>query len=1136
MLVNALIINSEVNQVINKPETTFEIDTETLNESNDAPLALHEETQEDLVSVYIDGVVKNVPKPSISSQNIVRHSLVTAPIARTNQYGTESFVSYWDTSETSSGSSNNSQIQLPLISSGNYNFLIEWGDGQIDQISTFNQSETLHNYTSSGLYEIIITGTLNGWSFNNGGDKLKITEISQWGNITLGNSGGYFYGASNLILTTTQPLNLTGTSNLARMFKEARSLGTTGNLNSWNTTGVTSMEEMFRGVQIFNQPLSNWDTSSVTTMRGMFGAYNTNMDPPSTAFNQDISSWNTSKVFDMSEMFIRGNFNQSINSWDTSSVTTMKDMFYGSHSFNQPIGNWNTSKVTTMAGMFVATNFNQSINSWDTSSVTSMRGMFAFASKFNQPLNNWDVSRVSDMFQMFDTTYFNQPLNNWTVSNLRTAGWMFEQTYTFNQPLDHWDTSKLSTADSMFAYAKAFDQSLGSWNVGQISNFGYIFSGVSLSMSNYDDILIGWASQTLKFGVRFDAPLTYYSDVAITAHAQIIAQGWILNDKGWYDTSAPIIDSPSDITFEGGTVGNNLTWVVSDYGIPNSYIIYLDGILSTTGAWTNGSIIYNMDSIKSGVHNVTIIILDKLSNSATDTVIVTVTDTTPPSLNSPSDILMSESESKFILWQLSDSSSVTYNIYQNGTSITGGPWVSGPISISLSSLWQGNYNFTIYVVDSNGYFSVDTVFVSVVDNTNPNISSSGNFTIGEFDSKTLRWSISDYHPATFELYQNGSLVDSGSWTNGFFDVDLSAITLGLYNYTFIIWDQSGNNVSDTVWITVEDLAVPDIIPLPDMVIPDGSITHIYWNVSDFHPANFELYQNGSRIDFGSWNSGQLSANLTGLSYAIYNFTMVIWDESGHTALDTVFVQIVDGATIIISSPSDISANERTNVDISWDVFGYELSYRVFMDGNNVPFTIGNNIITISLTYLVYGEHNVTITVTNQLGNSVSDTVIVTVSDITSPTINSPPNIYMNEGDNVDLAWSGVDLHPDYYEIYQDGVLTQTDTWTAHILILADLSSLQFGTYNYTIVIWDEQGNWISDSVMVTVYEVTISETRTTSLPPISSQPTTSEEPKPTPTISSSRSKGSPPLPFNTYTIFFGLLFSTIIYVKIRRNS
>ena len=67
-----------------------------------------------------------------------------------------SFVSNWNTANTSGGSSTSTQIQLPLESSGTYNFVVDWGDGNTDTITAWNQAETLHTYASSGTYTITI--------------------------------------------------------------------------------------------------------------------------------------------------------------------------------------------------------------------------------------------------------------------------------------------------------------------------------------------------------------------------------------------------------------------------------------------------------------------------------------------------------------------------------------------------------------------------------------------------------------------------------------------------------------------------------------------------------------------------------------------------------------------------------------------------------------------------------------------------------------------------------------------------------------------------------------------------------------------------------------------------------------------
>ncbi|MFX0099975.1 MAG: BspA family leucine-rich repeat surface protein [Candidatus Hodarchaeota archaeon] len=336
----------------------------------------------------------------------VASTSVTFTVIKTN------FTSLWNTSY-SSGSSASDQIKLPLESTGEYDFIVYWGDGTQDHITSWDQPEVTHTYPAPGTYEVNIEGTIIGWRFAGGGDINKIREINHWGWLRLGNGGNYFENCDHMEIKATDPPDLTGTTNMYRAFFDCGSIRNGNNFNNWDVSHVTNMGYMFAGNIFFNQSLSNWNVSSVTDMFRMFYA--------DQIFNQPIGNWDVSSVTDMSGMFYDArDFNQPIGNWDVSSVMEMNYMLAAAYDFNQFIGNWDVSSVTNMNSMFyVAISFNQDISAWDVSSVTNMNNMFKGAFSFNQPIGSWNVSSVTGMSDMFSsatlsTAHYDNLLMGWS--------------------------------------------------------------------------------------------------------------------------------------------------------------------------------------------------------------------------------------------------------------------------------------------------------------------------------------------------------------------------------------------------------------------------------------------------------------------------------------------------------------------------------------------------------------------------------------------------------------------------------------------------------------------------------------------------------------------------------------------------
>jgi surface protein len=428
------------------------------------------------------------------------------------------------------------------------------------------------------------TNPIFAHQFNNGGsdsiknwDTSKVTTFSQ--TFLYNNSFNQPIGSWNVSSASifnfmfyyntsfNQPLNNWDTRNatsMLSMFYSASSFNQP--LNNWNTSKVTDMNSMFFAAYNFNQDIGSWDVSKVTTFNYTFaGASATRTSSFNNGGSDSIKNWNVASASTTFAMFYGApQFNQPIGNWNVSNVTTMGAMlavFYGATtgSFNQPLNNWNTSKVTDMSYLFGGqTNFNQNIGSWDTSNVTNMLHMFnqpssmprdgVFNNGGDPSIKNWNVSKVKEMGYMFlGQPYFNQEIGLWNVSALTSSIGMFQNqglprsASQFNNSgsdsIRNWNTINLTTVNTMFTNNIGFNQPIGGWKITSMSSAASFMSGKTFndySTSNYDDLLIGWASQSAKPSVSINFGSIRYTIAASASRAILTSSpnNWTIVDGG----------------------------------------------------------------------------------------------------------------------------------------------------------------------------------------------------------------------------------------------------------------------------------------------------------------------------------------------------------------------------------------------------------------------------------------------------------------------------------------------------------------------------------------------------------------------------------------------------------------------------
>ena len=365
-----------------------------------------------------------------------------------------------NTANTQTGSSTATQFYFPIIDGTdkqglNINFTIDWGDGVSSDIDSSNYStDCLHTYSSSGIYDIKVRGSIAGFAFYSGGlpsgkkDSSKLIKIKNWGDLNLtggANSTGFtglgnaFRDCVNLteILCSDVPTFVNGIPGVTpnhgigarQMFSGCTNLTRIDNIANWEMKGVRNLNGMFLGCAnwLFGGSgisinLSAWDVSYVYEFQNMFfGCTKGDFKLWDTLGGNYTGNIDCKGMFKNCANFVNGNTG-TIELWGSSfsQVNNCQQMFYGARLFNRDISGWDTSGVTNMYQMFSTNSastvmaFNQPIGSWDVSNVNDMRGMFTGCDNFDQNLSSWNVNAWSN--NSLSTTPLTNSIGNFTLS------------------------------------------------------------------------------------------------------------------------------------------------------------------------------------------------------------------------------------------------------------------------------------------------------------------------------------------------------------------------------------------------------------------------------------------------------------------------------------------------------------------------------------------------------------------------------------------------------------------------------------------------------------------------------------------------------------------------------------------------
>jgi hypothetical protein len=298
---------------------------------------------------------------------------------------------------------------------------------------------------------------------------------------------------------------------------------------------------------------------------------------------------------------------------------------------------------------------------------------------------------------------------------------------------------------------------------------------------------------------------------------------------------------------------------------------------------------------------------------------------------------------------------------------------------------------------------------------------------------------------------------------------------------FVYINQFGMIMGDVVTNMLPPIDRPPLISSPDDIyIEYGAMdNYLTWYVSGNNPDGYTLYEDEVPVASGDWNIGvPYVVDLDALTLGSYNYTLQLWDNNGEWSRDVVWVYVQDTLAPAIDSRLDkyIEYGDPTG-SINWTAS--ELlphSYEIYLDGVLIDDGAwGGGMVTVSITVSDLGSYNYTVFLNDTSGQVSTHTIWVFIEDTTSPTINTPADIYYDEGDTGNsITWSPSDLLPSSYVVYMDEAVLKSGAWNSSSeSIIVSVDGLAFGAYNYTIVVADSTGNTATDEMWVYVHDGTL---------------------------------------------------------------
>jgi hypothetical protein len=404
-----------------------------------------------------------------------------------------------------------------------------------------------------------------------------------------------------------------------------------------------------------------------------------------------------------------------------------------------------------------------------------------------------------------------------------------------------------------------------------------------------------------------------------------------------------------------------------------------------------------------GIFNVNLTVKDNLGYSDTDFLTVYVNDTTPPIADAGPDIDVPQ----HTLVELDGSGSL------DNVGIIEWLWSFSYLGkdILLSGVAQdylfdepGLYLVTLFVSDKRGNWANDTLNLSVLDITSPIAQITPIPPLDEHKTVEFNGSMSTDNVGIVNwtwrfIYDNGQIELYGPVAIFIFDLP------GVYTLELIVKDDAGNSANDTINIIIRDITPPFADAGPDIEIEAYSTA--YFDASNSRD-NLAIKSWIWKFEYEGVNitlRGKI-ANYYFEPPGIYIVTLNVTDVTGFWSLDEVKVHVLDASPPVANAGPDTSIDQHELLKFSGlgsiDNIGI-VNYTWTFEYADAPIALYGP--EPDFVFDLAGTYNVTLEVSDDVGNQAFDNVIITVLDVTPPIVNAGHDIVIDQGSEVNLDGS-----------------------------------------------------------------------------------------------------------------------------------